>query len=321
MVRGSWPPSTSRSATASTNGRRAADEDQRPGVGGGRDLGQHRGVDAARVAAPAGRRRAREGPGDVQPGARLELPRARRGRARPPRCARRRARAPRRRWPRGAAVAQHRHQRHEARAAADEQQRAAVVDRPREVPADRPAHLELVAGAHLLDEVGRDLAVVDELDRELERVELGRRGDRVRALRLVAVLGGQAHVDVLAGAVPGPARARRARACARAASRRRPRARSPCARRSGGGRSVAPVPLLAPRVAVVVVAGRLPEARLVVERSAPGRAPTSRSSRSTGAARAAAPGRRARGRAARRRTRRRPTPCRRVTSSSGRFVV
>ena len=67
-----------------------------------------------------------------------------------------------------------------------------------------PAQLELVAGAELLHEVGRDLAVVDELDRELERVELGRRGDRVRALGLVAVLGGQAHVGVLAGAVAGP---------------------------------------------------------------------------------------------------------------------
>ena len=41
-----------------------------------------------------------------------------------------------------AAMAQHRHQRHQARAAAHEQQRAALVDRPREVPADRPAQLE-----------------------------------------------------------------------------------------------------------------------------------------------------------------------------------
>ena len=48
---------------------------------------------------------------------------------------------------------------------------------------------------------------------------LGRRGDRVRALRLVAVLGGQAHVDVLAGDVAGPVRRRRARSCARARSR------------------------------------------------------------------------------------------------------
>ena len=64
----------------------------------------------------------------------------------------------------GAAMAQHRHQRHEARAAADEQQRAALVDRPREVPADRPAQLELVARAEVVHEVRRDLAVVDELD-------------------------------------------------------------------------------------------------------------------------------------------------------------
>ena len=76
-------------------------------------------------------------------------------------------------------------------------------------------------------------------------------------------------------------------------------------------RSVAPVPLLPPRIAVVVVAVALPEARLVVDRAAPARAPTSRSSRSRGAGRAAAPGRRAPGRAARRRTRTRSTPCRR----------
>src|SRR5512133_665050 len=54
-------------------GRRAADEDQRARVGGGYDLGQHAGVDAPRVAAPARGRRAREGPGDVQSRPGLEL--------------------------------------------------------------------------------------------------------------------------------------------------------------------------------------------------------------------------------------------------------
>ena len=103
------------------------------------------------------------------------------------------------------AMAQHRHQRHDPRAAPDEQQRAARGRLPDEVAADRAAQLELVAGPQLVDEIRRDLAVVEALDGEHERSLLGRRRDRVAALRLVAVLGGQPDVDVLAGPVAGPA--------------------------------------------------------------------------------------------------------------------
>ncbi len=56
-------------------------------------------------------------------------------------------------------------------------------------------------------------------------------------------------------------RARRRPASARSESPRRPRPGSRPATRAGAGRSVALVPLLAPRVTVVVVAGGLPEAR------------------------------------------------------------
>ena len=56
-------------------------------------------------------------------------------------------------------MAQHRHERHEAGAAGDEQERPAVLDAPREVAADRAADLELVADDELLDEVRGDLAV------------------------------------------------------------------------------------------------------------------------------------------------------------------
>jgi hypothetical protein len=76
---------------------------------------------------------------------------------------------------------------------------------PDEVAPDRAAQLELVPGAELVGQVGGDLAVVEPLDRQDEiRVGGGRR-DRVAALRLLAVRGGQAHVDMLAGSVPGPA--------------------------------------------------------------------------------------------------------------------
>jgi hypothetical protein len=102
------------------------------------------------------------------------------------------------------AVAQHGHQRDHPGAAADQVKRTALVDRPRVRPADRSADLELVAGDRLVDEIGRDLAVLEALDRQLDCVVLRRRGDRVRARRLIAVLGGQAHVDVVAGAVAGP---------------------------------------------------------------------------------------------------------------------
>jgi hypothetical protein len=102
------------------------------------------------------------------------------------------------------AMAQHRHQRHQARAAGDQQQRAALLDAPGEMAADRAAQLELVAGAQLLGQVRGDLAVVDPLDGQRQVRVLGRGGERIRALGLIAVLGGQAKVDVLSGDVAGP---------------------------------------------------------------------------------------------------------------------
>ena len=98
----------------------------------------------------------------------------------------------------------HRRQRHDARAASDQQDRFGLVRIPDEVAADRASHLDLVALARLVHEVGRDLAFLEALDGEREAVA-GRGGDRVAALGLVAVLGGEAHVEMLAGAVTGPA--------------------------------------------------------------------------------------------------------------------
>ena len=57
---------------------------------------------------------------------------------------------------------------------------------------------------YLVGEVRRYFAVLEPLDRQNLVVVLGRGRQRVAALRLVAVLGGEAHVDVLAGAVSGP---------------------------------------------------------------------------------------------------------------------
>jgi hypothetical protein len=101
-------------------------------------------------------------------------------------------------------VTHHRHQRHEPRSAGDEQQRTAVLAAPDEVPADRAAQLQLITATELVGQIRRDLAVLEPLDRQRDRCVLRRRGDRVRALCLVAVLGGQSHVDVLTGHVSGP---------------------------------------------------------------------------------------------------------------------
>jgi hypothetical protein len=98
----------------------------------------------------------------------------------------------------------HRRQRHDARAAGDEQRRLGLVAVPDEVAADRAPNLEDVAVSNLVHQVRGDLAVLEPLDRDRQRLA-GGGGDRVRALGLVAVLGGQAHVEVLARAVIAPA--------------------------------------------------------------------------------------------------------------------
>ena len=100
---------------------------------------------------------------------------------------------------------EHAEEGHDAGAARDELD-GAVVARPDEVPADRAAQLEQVAGDEDVGEVGRHLAVVEALDDELDVPGPGRGGDGVAALGGVAVLGGEAHVEVLARHVPGPVR-------------------------------------------------------------------------------------------------------------------
>jgi hypothetical protein len=103
------------------------------------------------------------------------------------------------------ARADHRHQRHDPRAAGDEQQRPALRRLPDEVAADGTTQFDLVARPKLVGQVRGDLAVVEALDGEIDAGAVGRRCDRVAALRLVAVLGGEADVDVLARPVSGPA--------------------------------------------------------------------------------------------------------------------
>src|ERR1700730_557087 len=65
---------------------------------------------------------------------------------------------------------------------------------------------ELVAGAKLVDQIRRDLAVLDPLHRQREQRVLRGRGDRVAPLRLISVLASQPDVDMLARPVSPPAR-------------------------------------------------------------------------------------------------------------------
>src|SRR4051794_508428 len=95
-------------------------------------------------------------------------------------------------------MAQYRPQRNDAGAAAYEKEWAAERLPPDEVAADRAPQLELVSGPEHLRQVRRDLAVVEPFNRESEVLVLRAGCDRVASLRLVAVLGSEPHVYVLA---------------------------------------------------------------------------------------------------------------------------
>ena len=182
--------------------RGTAEERQREILGS--LLPQEIDVDPPRVAGPAGGLRPGERVDDVQtvPGELLQLSAIDDVVPVP----RRIDEASRHRVAVGRALPNHGHQRHDARASGDEQDGSTRAWIPDEVAADRPAQLEPVAGPRLIGEVRRHFAIVDSLDRQLEVRRIRRGGDRVAPLGLVAVLGGQTHVHVLAGAVAGPVR-------------------------------------------------------------------------------------------------------------------
>ena len=197
---GGYPIATSPSAAVSTNRVEPQTKTRGPSAGREGDLAEHLRIDAPRVPGPAGRLRARQRLEDLEPVGRLvEL-----GAVDDVLVAARRVEESRRRPASGPRpVPDHRHQRHDARAARDEQDRRLARAVPDEVAANRAADLEAITLMHLGDEIGRDLAVLELLDGDRERLS-GRRRDRVAALGLVPVLGGQANVDVLTRPVTVP---------------------------------------------------------------------------------------------------------------------
>ncbi len=99
-------------------------------------------------------------------------------------------------------VADHRNERHRARAAAERDGRGRAV--PDEEAADGQAHLDLVADPGDVGEEPAHLAVLVALHQQLDALLVRGGEDRVRALRGVAVLRAQPHDAVLAGKVRDP---------------------------------------------------------------------------------------------------------------------
>src|SRR6185437_2461063 len=187
--------------------RWTADEHMRHLRSGPAHLAQHRGVNAAIIAGPPRGRRPCERKRDLDVRVRGELLELRAVDEVIPRACRieephRYARAIR--GARVRVMPQHRHERHDAGPAGHEEERAALRKIPHEVAADRPAQLEPVAHLKHIAQIWRHLGVVETLDGERDVRVLGRRGNGVRALRLIAILADEAHVHVLAGAVTGP---------------------------------------------------------------------------------------------------------------------
>ncbi len=97
------------------------------------------------------------------------------------------------------AVAGHRHEWHHAGPATDQQERPAILNGPDEMPADGTTQFDLVANRRDIMEEGGYLAVVQPFDGELNCLAtLGRRCDRIAALRLITIRCAQPYVDMLA---------------------------------------------------------------------------------------------------------------------------
>src|SRR5215218_8457152 len=185
---------------------RTADVGQRPLVRGEGDLPEHLFVDPAVVTLPAGRRRAGERVGylkrlvlgrePLEFFAEDDVPVGTRGEEQ----------ADGGVVSSGLAVPDHRQEGRYARSARDEEQGTALPGLPGEPAPDRTPQLQPVAGPDLIRQVGRDLAILQTLDEELDPAVFRCRGYGVTALRLVTVLGGEPDIYMLARPVPLPAR-------------------------------------------------------------------------------------------------------------------
>ena len=117
-------------------------------------------------------------------------------------------------------------------------------------PPIRSPQLQPVADPDLIRQVGRDFTIVKTLDEQFDPAVFRRRGYGAAALGLVAVLGGEPDIDMLASSVTLPARHLQEKLFVRGVSGL-VSTTSPIRQASLRGMSaisVAPVALLAPRV-------------------------------------------------------------------------
>src|SRR5215475_7435945 len=101
-------------------------------------------------------------------------------------------------------MAKHGHQGCDPRTARYETKRAAHRAGPDKIAADRAAQLEAIAHAKFIEEIRRNLAVRYPLDGQLEQFFLRRRSERIAALGLIPVVGGESDIDTLTGQVSWP---------------------------------------------------------------------------------------------------------------------
>ena len=105
-------------------------------------------------------------------------------------------------------MTEHGHERDNTRSAGDQQQRVGHARLPDEVAADGSTHFDAIPGDHDIMQIRGDFSIVDALHGNIHfAFAFGLRGDRITALRLIAILGRQADVIMLTGAVAHPGRA------------------------------------------------------------------------------------------------------------------
>src|SRR6516162_6132797 len=96
-------------------------------------------------------------------------------------------------------MAKHGHQRCDPRSARYETKRSCHRAGPDKIAADGAAQLEAIADAKFIEEIRRNLAVFYPLDGQHKQFFLRWRGDRIAALRLIPIVGGESDIDMLTG--------------------------------------------------------------------------------------------------------------------------
>src|SRR5215471_5170966 len=101
-------------------------------------------------------------------------------------------------------MAKHGHQWCDPRTARYETERAAYRAGPDKITADWATQSEAIAHVKFIEEVRRNFAVLYPLDGQDEQFFLRWRSDRIAALRLIPIVGGESDIDMLTGQMSRP---------------------------------------------------------------------------------------------------------------------